>query len=360
MVHPRWKRIRGVLVVVLGVATMVALLAWLMGAFGNRVAPGTEPRSAASPPAGERLRIQPTRVLRSESAVGTIRSVHETAVSSRILARVRTMAIQRAGQAVTAGDVLAQLEESDLRAMADQAHAAVRVAETRRDKAKLDHARTEELAKQGIAAPDELETDRAALTAAEAEVERARQAAAGAESTLSFATIRAPITGIVVDKKVDVGDVVTPGQTICVIYDPTKLQLVAVLREELAGRLRIGQSVEVTLDSLGERCRGTVSEVVPAADTKSRSFEVKVTGQCHPGAVTGMFGRLHVPLDEVDELRVPLRAVQSVGQLDFVDVLVDGRSTRRFVRLGARSADAVEIASGLAAGETILVPAQPR
>ncbi len=358
----RWngKRLRGLLPVVLGIAAMGVLLAWLMGAFAKRVPPGILPRAEKALPPGELLRVEPVRVPRSEAAVGTIRAIHETTVSSRILARVRTMAIQRAGQPVAAGDVLAQLEESDLRALADQARAALRVAETHRDKARTDHARTEELAKQGIAAPDKLETDRAALAAAEAEVERSRQAVAAADSTLSFATIRAPITGIVVDKKVDVGDVVQPGQTICTVYDPTKLQLVAVLREELAGRLRVGQDVDVALEALGARCRGQVAEIVPAAEAKSRSFEVKVTGPCHEGVVTGMFGRLDVPLDEVDELRVPTRALASVGQLDFVQVVADGVPRRRYVRTGRRTADAVEITSGLVAGETILVPAAPR
>ena len=358
----RWngKRVRGLLVVVSGITAMVLLLAWLMGAFGKRVPPGSTPRTEPQLPAGERLQVAPTRVHRSEAAVGTIRAVHETTVSSRILARVRTMAILRAGQPVAAGDVLVELEQNDLRAMADQARAALRVAATHRDKAKTDLARTDELAKQGIASSDKLETDRSALAAAEAEVERATQAVAAADSTLSFATIRAPITGIVVDKKVDVGDVVQPGQTICTVYDPTKLQLVAVLREELAGRLRVGQPVFVALDALGERCQGQVAEIVPAAEAKSRSFEVKITGQCHPGVVTGMFGRLEVPLDDADELQVPQRAVHSVGQLDFVDVIADGRAARRFVRLGKRNGDAVEITSGLAAGETILVPSAPR
>lgn len=358
----RWNlaKLRRPLALLVGVAAMVALLAWLMGAFRTRVPPGVLPRTAAVMPPGELLRVAPSRVRRFEAAVGTVRAIHETVVSSRILARIRTMAIRGAGQSVAQGEMLVELEDGDLRALADQARAALLVAETRRDKARIDHARTEELARQGIAAPDRLETDRAALAAAEAEVERARQGVAAADSTLSFATIRAPLGGIVVDKKVDVGDVVQPGQAICTLYDPTRLQLVAVLREELAGRLRVGQDVEVTLDALGKDCQGKVAEIVPAAATQSRSFEVKVTGPCHPGVVTGMFGRLHVPLDDADELRVPPRAVHSVGQLDFVHVVDDGAPARRYVRTGRRTPDAVEITAGLAAGETIVVPPEPR
>ncbi|MBL8729616.1 MAG: efflux RND transporter periplasmic adaptor subunit [Planctomycetes bacterium] len=353
-------RLRRPLQVLAGLLVMGLLLAWLLGAFHGRVPPGAPQRPTAAAPDGERFVVAAVATPRTETAIGTVRAVAETLVASRILGRVRTLAITRAGQPVQQGDLLVELDADDLRASADQARAVLRVAETRRDKAQLDFERSRELVQQGIAAPDRLDTDRAAYDAAEAEVERARQNVAGAETALGFATIRAPITGIVVDKQVQPGDVVQPGQPICTLYDPSRLQLVAVVREDLAGRLRVGQSVSVTIDALGEPCAGTVSEIVPTAESRSRSFEVKVTGPCHPGVVTGMFGRLQVPLDTVDELRVPQRAVQSIGQLDFVRAVVDGRPVRRYVRTGRRRDADVEILSGLVAGEVVLVPATPR
>ena len=343
--------------IALGIATIAVLLAWLMGAFHRRIAPGPAAPTTSANPTGERFVVQPVRRRASETAVGTVRAIHETVVASRILGRITTLAVQRAGQPVTKDDVLVELESGDLRALAEQARAALRVAETHRDKAKLDLARTEQLASQGIATGDRRDTDRAAFAAAEAEVARAAQNVTAADTAVGYATIRAPIRGIVVDKQVQAGDVVQPGQPICTLYDPTHLQLVAVVREDLAGRLALGQEVDVTLDALGKACRGRVAEIVPAAQVASRSFEVKITGPCQPGVVTGMFGRLHIPLDEVEELRVPQRAVHAVGQLDFVDVLVDGQSRRRFVRLGERDADSVQVQSGLVAGETVLLPA---
>lgn len=351
-----FARLQKPLQIAAGVLVMVLLLAWLMGLFHHRVPPGPPQRPDAPAAAGERFVVRAVPTQRSETAIGTVRAVAETVVASRILGRVRTLAIQHAGQAVQQGDLLVELEADDLRAGAEQARAALRVAETRRDKAKLDFDRSEVLVQQNAAAPDRLDTDRAALAAADAEVDSARQRVAAADTALGFAAIRAPITGVVVDKQVQPGDVVQPGQAICALYDPTRLQLVAVVREELAGRLRVGQSVEVTLDALGERCAGTVSEIVPAAAANSRSFEVKVTGPCHPGVVTGMFGRLQVPIDPTAELRVPARALQAIGQLDFVQVLASGRAERRYVRVGRDRGDDVEILSGLASGETVLVP----
>jgi RND family efflux transporter MFP subunit len=350
-----WARLRRPLPVVCGVLVMAAMLAWLMGAFHHRIPPGPPAPAMQHAPAGARHRVQLVRAPQSESAVGTVRAVHETAVASRILARIKTLNVARAGQPVQRDEVLVELESSDLQAALEQANAAVKAAVTRRDKAKLDLERTEHLAQQGIASPDRLDTDRVNWQAAQAEVERSQQAVAGATSALQFATIKAPMTGIVVDKRVNQGDVVQPGQVICTLYDPTHLQLVATVREELAGRLKIGQPVEVTLDALGKQCQGSVAEIVPDAEARTRSFQVKVTGPCQPGIVTGMFGRLHVPVDDRQELQVPLGAVRSVGQLDFVYVVAaDDSMARRFVRTGQSHGAMVEVLAGLQEGEVVL------
>ncbi len=334
---------------------MVFLLAWLMGAFRDRMAPG-EPRVApAVAPEVPSLVIEEVAVERAESAVGTIRAVRETAVAARILGRVKSLAIERAGQAVAQGQPLAELDAADLQAAVEQARAALAAATTRLDKAGIDLNRTKELVSKGVAATDRLDSDSAAFRAAQAQQEQARQGLAGAESALAFATILAPIDGIVVDKKVQVGDVVQPGQEICTLYDPTRLQLVAVVREELAGVLSVGQQVSVRIDALDKQCLGAVAEIVPEAQAQSRAFEVKVVGPCQPGIVTGMFGRLIVPLGTEPQVRIPRAAVASVGQLDFV-VALDGerRPQRRYVRLGGGDAQSVAVLSGLRPGERIV------
>ena len=359
MVSVRWSRLRRPLLVAAGLLAMAALLAWLMGAFQHRVPPGPPVPSAQRAPPGARHPVRLVRVQQAESAVGTVRAVRETAVASRILARIKTLNVERAGQPVHKDEVLVELESADLQAALEQAGAARKAAITRRDKARIDFERTEQLARQGIASADRLDSDRTALEAAEAEVERIQQAVAAADSALGFATILAPITGIVVDKRVNQGDVVQPGQLICTLYDPTHLQLVATVREELASRLQIGQPVAVTLEALGKECQGNVAEIVPEAESRTRSFEVKVTGPCHPGVVTGMFGRLHVPVDDRMELQVPQSAVRSVGQLDFVYVVsADDALVRRYVRTGRRHGEVVEVLAGLQEGEVVLQDAR--
>lgn len=130
--------------------------------------------------------------------------------------------------------------------------------------------------------------------------------------------------------------------------------MVASVRESLALRLAVGQTLPARLESLGYECEAAVSEIVPEAQASSRSFTVKVTGPCPPGIYPGMFGRLLLPLDDEEILVIPGNAVRRVGQLTMVDCVVDGRIHRRNVQLG-RTLDAdVEVLSGLSAGETVL------
>src|SRR5262249_11919629 len=148
------------------------------------------------------------------------------------------------------------------------------------------------------------------------------------QATLDWATIRSPIRGVVIDKKVDAGDMVTPGQILATLFDPKRMQLVASVRESLAHRLKVGQPIEVQIAAFNKQCTGTISEIVPAAESSSRALQVKVTGPCPEGIYSGMFGRILIPLDEEQVLVVPRQAVQSVGQLDLVSVASDGGVSR--------------------------------
>ncbi len=125
------------------------------------------------------------------------------------------------------------------------------------------------------------------------------------QATLDWATVRSPMDGVVIDKQVDVGDTVTPGQVLVTIFDPKRMQLVASVRESLALQLRPGQEIDVQVHGLDKQCSGTISEIVPEAQAASRAFQVKVTGPCPTGIYTGMFGRILIPLAEEEILVIP-------------------------------------------------------
>ncbi len=337
-------------------AGVVVLLLWLAGKFSPKVPTELEP-SPATTVAAQTVPARFIRVPLTESAVGTIRAVHETTIGSKLLARVLEIQL-KAGQEVHQGQVLVRLDDTDLKAKLQQAKAAVDSAEAVRAQAVLDERRYAELIKTKSVSQQEYEKVTTELQTANANLLRAQEAVKEVQATLDWATIRSPLDGIVIDKKVDVGDMVTPGQTLLTLFDPKRMQLVASVRESLAHRLAVGQDIPVKVEGLNKMCNGTVSEIVPEAQSTSRSFQVKVTGPCPTGIYSGMFGRIFIPLHEEQVLVIPKQCVQHVGQLELVDVLIDGHVVRRAIRTGRTFDNDVEILSGLNEGERVVVRAQ--
>jgi RND family efflux transporter MFP subunit len=346
----RW--LRGGAVLLVSIGGIVVLLVWLAGGFHEKIAPGPAEVGLRSLGDAATITVQQVAVPLWENAVGTVGAAHETAVGAKIMARVLAVHFQ-AGQRVEKDQLLLELAREDLEARLKQAQAGVNAAQASLDQAQSDYDRIIRLRDQSAASEREFTTATNELNAAKARHEQARSALREAETMLEYATIRAPLAGVVIDKAVDVGDMVTPGQTVLRLYD--RLQLVATVRESLATSLQVGQQLPVTLEALDLRCQGTISEIVPESDVLSRAFYVKVTGACPPGVIPGMFGRLQIPLGERQELRIPRSAVRSVGQIPYVHRVVGpDRVERAFIQIAGEQDDQVVIASGLSPGERIV------
>ncbi|NOG55097.1 MAG: efflux RND transporter periplasmic adaptor subunit [Planctomycetes bacterium] len=346
------------------VIVVLGLMAWLMGFFAEKVEPGTAEAERATLRTADLDDTQTATVElittdRFESAVGTIRAVHETSAASKLLAKViEVNAVS--GHAVAQGDVIARLERESLEARLAQAEAAVAASQALRGQAQINFKQIEQMRSQGAATQTEMDKAVAALEAAKAEVIRAERARDEAETILAYTVVTAPIDGIIIDRAVEVGDTVSPGQVICRLYDPTRMQMVAEVRESLAHRLEVGQSIVVRIDALNKDCIGAISEIVPRAEASSRTFQVKVTGPCPPDIYSGMFGRLNIPLGTEELLVIPAAAVMKVGQLDMVDVYTPATKQlhRRVITLGRTIFDGrIEVLSGLTEGDVLALAA---
>ncbi len=290
-------------------------------------------RHHAPPPpeTGPAVRVQTVPVQLRQladtyDAVGTVRPKTSATVAAKVMAAIREVAV-RTGDRVTAGQVLAQLDDRDLRAEYDRAEA-----DFDRFRALL---------------------DKQAATRAEFEAVQARYQVAG--TMLSYATLTAPLTGVVAQKLCEAGDLAAPGQPLFVIEQADAYRLEAQVPDRLAGRVAVGQTWPVTVDATGETCVGTVAEVVPAADPASRSVTVKVDLACRQPLQSGLFGRAALPVGQRPALHVPANAVRERGQLTYVFVAHEGQARMRLVKTGKKQDDAVEILSGLQAGEQVIV-----
>mgnify|MGYP001828066991 CR=1 FL=1 len=175
-----------------------------------------------------------------------------------------------------------------------------------------------------------------------------------AEVALEHTSVSVPMDGVVAERAVEAGDLAWPGRTLFTVLDPSALRLEARVRVGLIARIQPGDQLEVDLPGAGLRLPGRVAEILPAADARSRTFEVRVEFDAAEGVLPGMFGRLRIPVGTREVVRVPVGAIVRVGQLEMIRVETDGRFERRLVTTGTGFDDGtVEVLSGLAGGETV-------
>ena len=190
---------------------------------------------------------------------------------------------------------------------------------------------------------------------AEANLHRLQQAERDAEVSLSYAVIRSPFTGIVVDTLAHIGDLAAPGKPLLTMYEQDRLWLAANVPEDLLARVRVGDTLAFRIDALNRETAGRIVEVVPASDPSSRTVIARIHISDTSGILPGMFGRVQIPLAPQQVLAVPAAALVRAGQLTMVDVIRGTRVERRTVQLGRVIGAQVEVLSGLTAGETVVL-----
>lgn len=339
--------------ITVSVLVVVILLLWLSGAFSTKIPMKPIPPELRNIN-GEIVNVRLAKLPLLEPATGSIQAVHETTISSKLPARVTELNI-KAGQTVKKGEALLRLDDAELQAKLQKAKSSVVMAEAAHAQAVLDERRFGTLLRSQATSRQLYENAATRLKSADAELIMAGEAVKEVQSMLDYTVIIAPMDGIVIDKKVDVGDTVMPGQVLLKLYDQKQMQIVASVRESLTSKLKVGQNIGVRVDALNRLCSGTVSEIVPESNSASRTFLVKVTGPCPSGIYTGMFGRILIPLEDEEVLLIPATALRNVGQLELVDVAVGGHAVRRAVRTGRKFGDEIEVLSGLRQNEQVIV-----
>ena len=283
---------RGWLPPVVAVLVLLLMVAFMAGYFKDKIEPGLD----ASTPADESGAV-PARLEQApltEPVPASVEAKETTVISSRLLARITEIAV-RAGDYVEQGQLLLQLEQSDLLARAQQAREQIRSVEARLTEARQNLERAEELHKRGLIAVADRDAARANAAALEAELASARQALEEAESAVGYAEIHSPIAGRIVDRFAEPGDTASPGQKLLSLYNPFSLRIEARVREQLALSLQTGQELDVEVPAVENSFTASVEEIVPAADPGSRSFLVRAILPSNRMLLPGMYARLHVP-----------------------------------------------------------------
>lgn len=320
----------------------------------------------------EALRAQPTNRASRYSAV--VDAHNRVDLSFRVggyvtaLAQVDGRVIQE-GDPVTAGTVLASVRADDYETKVRQGQAALAEAEAARGAASQALARAEALyAARSLAKPD-LEQARAAVESIDAKIEGARALIHEAELARGDTSLRAPSDGVVLRRMVEVGSLVGPGTPAFSIADTRSVRVVIGVPDTMLRRFRVGVAEQVYSEALPDRrFEGRVTKVSPAADQRSRLFDVELTVTNRDGALRpGMVATVDVIAAEPGAARgvltLPLSAVvRAPGGGDdayavYVVEDVQGAPTARLrrVTLGDLVGNRVSVASGVAEGDRVVV-----
>jgi RND family efflux transporter MFP subunit len=338
----------------LSVTAIILLMLWILGTFRRGVIPpGQQPVAAESAQGLATQQVTMRAVPGVTEAVGTVQAEQLASITARVVANVVEMRVS-AGQRVSSGETLAVLDDRDLRHRVEQAEEAVRGAEATLAQARSDLNRDKPLFDQQVIAAYDFEHTQTNLKTAEANLHRLQQALREAEVNLSYAIIRSPFPGMVVDKLANVGDLAAPGKPLLTMYEQGRLWLEASVPEELLAGIRIGEFRTLRIDARGRDVRGRVVEIVPSSDPATRTVLVRVHLEDTREIVPGMFGRLMLPSTPEQVLTVPASAVIRAGQLTMVDVATQAGVQRRTVQLGRAIGGELEVLSGLQSGETVV------
>jgi RND family efflux transporter MFP subunit len=304
--------------------------------------------------------VRPDRIETGPAISGSLQAEQEATLRAQVAgAIVETYAEQ--GQRVAAGQLLAKIDDTAIRDAYLSARSAVTSAQASLDVARREAERAETLLKAGAIAEREAENARRALTTAQAAFADARARYVAQEKQLEYTKITAPFEGAVSARQVSAGDVVQPGTALYTVVDPTTMRLEASVPAEQITSVKPGQPVSFTVSGYpGRAFAGRISRVSPSADPTTGQVRIYVsipnTGRA---LVAGLFAEGRVATDARDALVVPATAVNLRGLTPSVMRIKNGRAQRADVAVGVQDAatERVEIRSGLAAGDTVLLGA---
>ena len=385
-------------------ALLILLMLWLSGTFLGKVKPGP-PAAKSKPPRLATVRVELREFPLIAEQVGTIRSRTQARIASRIMAQVNEILVHEGsrveapGKGGDDGTLLATLDDREIQARMHQAQSQVEAADramkaaksrlkaavaqaeaaqARRQQAVWDYQHYEDLYRKKAATGQKIQQMQAQQEVAESQAQAADQevkaagddvkrmearlqetqaAVRAARTMLSYTEIRAPFSGRVIQKMINVGDMVTPGQPLFLLDVAAQPQLHAYIAESLIFHLKAGQILTVEIDALSKTLEGSVAEIVPQAEPGSRTTLVKIALAPLPELVSGLYGRVAIPYGAYRALVIPTAAVKEVGQLHLVTVMdMDGYPHRRFVTLGQVHDGLVEVLTGLQEGEEVALP----
>ena len=304
------------------------------------------------------------------TASGYVVAQRKAAVASKATGRLQQLNVVE-GDHVRKGDVLARLEDADIRANLDQARAGLKVNEADLKDAVQWMGRAKTLLERGVSTQADYDNAEARYNRVLASIEVAKATVTAAEVALENTLIRAPFNGTVLTKNADVGEMVAPmaasvssRSAVVTMADMTSLQVEADVSESNIERITVDQPCEITLDAYPEsRYQGFVAKIVPTADRAKATVMVKVGFRSYDSRVLPEMSakvlfltkKTTVPKEPTRAvLTVPLNALVTRNGKRVVYVVRENRAVEIQVSTGKEFGSQTEILSGLSVGDRVI------
>ncbi len=298
------------------------------------------------PIAVEVVKVQASDLESSVRAVGTLLAEASATLRAEVPGQVLDIHFEE-GKRIAKGEKLYTLEATVLEAEANEARANA-------ERSEAAFKRAQELQAKQLISMTDYDAARANY-----DVDVARLLSSRAK--LSKTVIRAPFDGFVGLRRINIGDYATVGQELVDVVKLDPLRVDFSVPEILLPKVTPGQNVDVTVDAYPDDVFvGRITAVSPKSDIRGHNLQVRASlPNTELKLRPGLFVRVRVSLGVIsDALLIPEQAIWPIGQNKTVYIVVDGKAQQRVVRLGERRPGTVEVLSGLAAGDTVVVAGQ--
>jgi len=290
---------------------------------------------------------------------GTVEAVHRATISAQTTGRISEVNYD-VDDFVEHGTVLIRFTDVEQRTALREAEARLTEARARLMEAGAEYQRAQNLKERNLGSQRDLDRALASRDSAAAQVASAESAVERARQQRDYTVVKAPYSGIVIERFVEVGESVANGQQLMSGLSLERLRVTLNLPQQVSIKVR-PDPLAVILTSEG-RVKPEKVTIFPVADPVTNTFRVRLKlpeGQF--GLYPGMFVKVAFQVGEAERLLVPATALVRRSEVTGVYIVVDDGIRLRQVRVGEVVGDRVEVLAGLAEGERVaLDPVQAR
>lgn len=291
----------------------------------------------------------------SYAADGVVEAIRSSTIAAQVAGRIVELKVN-AGDRVARGQVLARIDPRE--AAEGVAMNRAQVARTEADLANATASleRTRKLVAQNFISKAALDKAQADYDSARAQLGATRASTSQALTVQGHTVITAPFAGVVAERLVDLGEMAQPGRPLLTLFDPKDLRAVAYVPQDRVAAIRAEAGVSVEILALNQRIRAARVTVLPSADPRTHTTQVRVDLPDGLADVfPGQFARVHFVIGNARKLVIPAQAVVHRSEVDGAYVVgADGTIGLRQLRLGESAGeDGIEVLAGINPGEKV-------